>query len=414
MKRRSTPITLVPHYMQQFACIGSSCEDSCCVGWKVTIDEDTYKKYRQVRDAEMTFQLQKRVTRNRSTPSQQNFAKIKMEKDGSCPMLNEEKLCSIQLKLGEEYLSNTCATYPRTTQNVNGVLERAATVSCPEIARLALLNPNGIDFDEIVEPSGTRYGRIPSLDTSDKSLDASAKKYLWELRIFTIQVLQNRNYSLSDRLILLGMFYQKASSLEESKAVDQIPGMITSYSNIIEEGTLRDDLAAVPAKQTMQLELLKEIVDARFKIGISNKRFLESYAEMMKGLGYVTGEELSGVPEKYNEAYKAYFKPFNEEHEYIFENYLVNYVFKNLFPFVTPTSLYDNYVMMVVHYSLIKLLLIGVGAFHKELTTDHAVKVIQSYSKMFEHNPLVLRRLLSLLKDSGYTSTPYMAILIKN
>lgn len=412
--KRGTPVTLVPHYMQEFACIGSACEDSCCVGWKVNIDEDTYKKYRQVRDADLTFRLQKRVTRNRSTPSEQNFAKIKMDKDGNCPMLNEEKLCSIQVKLGEDYLSNTCATYPRTTNNVNDVLERSATVSCPEIARLALLNPNGIDFDEIVEPRSTRYGLIPELHTADRKNEASAKKYLWELRIFTIQVLQNRNYSLSDRLILLGMFYQKAHQLEETGEVDQIPQIISSYTNIIDDGTLRDDLAAVPAKQYIQLQLMKEVVDSRFKAGIQSKRFLECYSEMLRGLGYITNEDLSVVPDNYNEAYETYFKPFMDEHEYILENYLVNYVFKNLFPFTSSHGMFDNYVMMVVHYALIKLLLIGTGSFHKGLTTEQAVKVIQSYSKMFEHNPLMLRRLFNLLKESGYTTIPYMAILIKN
>lgn len=412
--KRGTPVTLVPHYMQEFACIGSACEDSCCVGWKVNIDEDTYKKYRQVRDADLTFRLQKRVTRNRSTPSQQEYAKIKMEQDGSCPMLNEEKLCSIQAKLGEDYLSNTCATYPRSTREVNGVLERSATVSCPEIARLALLNPKGIDFDEIFEPTGTRYGFITEFDTAHKQNERSPKKYLWELRIFTIQVLQNRSYSLADRLILLGMFYQKASQLEAAGDTQQLPQTIAAYTAIIEDGSLREQLQDVPSQQFLQLQLLKEIVDARFKSGITNKRFLECYTETLVGLGYITGQDLSGTPQKYDEAYHSYFKPFMDEHEYILENYLVNYVFKNLFPFVSSQGMFDNYVMMVVHYALIKLLLIGTSAHHKELTIEQTVKVIQSYSKMFEHNPLMLRRLFNLLKEGGYTTIPYMAILIKN
>ena len=43
---------LMPQYMAKFRCIGSECEDSCCVGWRVTVDEDTYKKYRRVKDPE--------------------------------------------------------------------------------------------------------------------------------------------------------------------------------------------------------------------------------------------------------------------------------------------------------------------------------------------------------------------------
>ena len=36
---------LVPQYVRKFACIGGACEDTCCQGWRVPIDKETYKKY---------------------------------------------------------------------------------------------------------------------------------------------------------------------------------------------------------------------------------------------------------------------------------------------------------------------------------------------------------------------------------
>ena len=35
----------VPEYIQDFRCIGKDCIDSCCVGWNINIDKETYKKY---------------------------------------------------------------------------------------------------------------------------------------------------------------------------------------------------------------------------------------------------------------------------------------------------------------------------------------------------------------------------------
>ncbi len=35
----------MPKYMLSFKCIGSKCIDTCCAGWDINIDEDTYKKY---------------------------------------------------------------------------------------------------------------------------------------------------------------------------------------------------------------------------------------------------------------------------------------------------------------------------------------------------------------------------------
>lgn len=34
-----------PSYYGDFHCIGGSCKDSCCIGWEVDIDEDTYEYY---------------------------------------------------------------------------------------------------------------------------------------------------------------------------------------------------------------------------------------------------------------------------------------------------------------------------------------------------------------------------------
>lgn len=405
---------LVPQYMRQFSCIGSACEDSCCVGWRVSIDEKTYKKYNRVNDAELSPLLEKKVTRNRSNPTESNYAKIKLNEDGSCVFLNEEKLCKVQLKLGEDYLSSVCASYPRVYNEVNEVWEKSATVSCPEIARLALLNPDGIEFDEIEEWVDERSYLSKKLATNDKKLAAKAQKYFWELRIFTIQLLQNREYSLSDRLIVLGMFYQKVEEYISKKQVEQIPQLMASYMNILEEGSLREDLKNVPVQSIVQMELVKEMTEVRFFQGVTNQRYLECLSEMLNGLNYITGTPFEEVVKQYPEVFEKYYQPHMDQLEYIMENYLVNYVYKNMFPFSGFPTVFDDYVMLVVHYSMIKLHLIGMAGFHKGLNDELIIKLIQSFAKTVEHNNLFLKSLFDLLKKNGFTSMPYMSILIKN
>ncbi|MGB9860241.1 MAG: flagellin lysine-N-methylase, partial [Moorellaceae bacterium] len=94
-------ITLMPQYMRRFACVGSGCEDTCCIGWRVNIDEETYKKYRRLRHPEISPLFEKAVGRNRSNHSSGNYAKIRLKPDGLCPFLTEDRLCRIQLSLGE-------------------------------------------------------------------------------------------------------------------------------------------------------------------------------------------------------------------------------------------------------------------------------------------------------------------------
>lgn len=404
---------LVPAYMQQFSCIGSLCEDTCCAGWQVVIDRTTYKKYNKVH-SELKPALDSNIKRNRSAKGDEDYAKIALNPDLSCPMLNEEKLCSIQLRLGESYLSNVCSTYPRVSNIVNGVLEKSATMSCPEVVRLALLNSKGIEFNETEEAAEVRNAVKKQLDPST-ALQDQLERYFWELRIFSIQVLQNRNYTLAERLILLGMFYQNIEKLVKSNQVLEIPPLIASFTALLEGTGVSELLAGIPALTAIQMELLKNLIDTRVSKGVRNQRYIDCFGEFMYGIHYSKDSSIEEISERYQSAYNHYYKPFMEQHEYILENYLVNYVYINLFPLGNGMDTFEEYIMMIIHYAMIKMHLIGMSGFHKEnFGSEHVVKLIQSFSKTIEHNSLYLREVRELFRKNDFNSMAYMAILIQN
>ncbi|HEY4432425.1 MAG TPA: flagellin lysine-N-methylase [Paenibacillus sp.] len=408
-------IVLVPAYLEKFSCIGSNCEDTCCVGWRVDIDQKTYKKYKNVSDREMKPLLNKHIKRSRSNASEINYAKIVMDSNSACPLLNEDKLCSIQKTLGEDYLSNVCSTYPRTTNQVNETLEESATLSCPEAARLALLNPDGIQFNEIEESIHVRKSIDKLLNTKQNKGKNRINEYFWDLRIFTIQVLQNRGYSIAHRLIILGMFYQKIQGYLSEGNLNEITHQIASYNSLLEDGSFREALAGIPTSTTIQMQLLKTLADIRLSRGVRSSRYLECFNELLDGIQYTKDSTVEEITERYQLAYNKYYAPFMTPNEYILENYLVNYVYKNLFPSSSHTDIFDSYILLVVHYSLIKLHLIGMAGYHKEnFEVDHVIKLIQSFAKTVEHHSLYLGGVIELLKKNNYSSMAYMAILINN
>ena len=70
---------------------------------------------------------------------------------------------------------------------------------------------------------------------------------------------------------------------------------------------------------------------------------------------------------------------------------------------------------MMVHYAIIQTLLVGMAAFHKtEFSTAHAILVIQSFTKAFEHSPSFPERALKILKGKGMQSCAALANLIRN
>lgn len=409
-----TRAVLIPRYLQHFRCIGTDCEDNCCIGWQVDIDQATYRKYQQVRDLELKGKLNQCMKRNRSNPHEMNYGKVIINADGECPFLNEMHLCSIQQKMGEAYLSDICTTYPRVANQVNGILEKAAAMSCPEAARLALLNPDVMEFDEIHEPMTTRNMIRRRIDTLHPRMIDRPERFFWDLRIFTIDVLQNREYELSERLMILGIFYQQLQQRLENGGVHDIPVLIDTFTSLIKAGDIKELLAGIPTQVEIQMELLKELTDVRVAKGVRSQRYWECFTQFLSGLQYTQDATVEDVADRYRRAEKDYYRPFITERQYLLEHYLVNYVFESCFPCPGSVNIFNNYVMLVVHYALVKMHCIGMAAFHKGLNEELYIKLIQSFAKTMEHNHAFLQRVLELLENNGYTTMAYMAILIKN
>ncbi len=155
---------LQPRSYHAFRCIGADCEDTCCVGWIVNIDKDTYDAYQLSDDPELGPRLHELVTINPAGTSDESYAHVTLS-GSACPFLSEG-LCAIQKKLGERYLSIMCGRYPRGMNMVDDVLQRSLDLSCPEAARIVLLDPDPMQFDEEEGPAhDARLGHLSVLRT---------------------------------------------------------------------------------------------------------------------------------------------------------------------------------------------------------------------------------------------------------
>lgn len=405
---------LQPEYIKEFGCIGAECEDSCCIGWRVDLDKKTYLNYKKISNQELKPIIEKMVNRKHNKKSDEFYGSIKMESNNRCPFLNEESLCKIYIDAGEEHLSETCTFYPRYARKIDGKLERSSTISCPEVSRLALLNPDGITFEYVEENYDEKIKINSSLNTEEHNFVTKPQRYFWDIRIFSIGLLQNRKYDLGERLIILGIVYNKIERLYAENRIKDLPVMLETMKDMIDSGVFKKELDKVPVNTQIQLRLAKEMTDKKVLEGIKSERYLECLKETLWGIGHIKGEHIESILEKYDTNYKEYFSPYLEEKEYILENYLVNEYFRELMPFGDYSTIWDSYIFLCVLYSMIKLHLIGMSGCHKGLNDDITLKLIQSFSKVVMHNPKYIQSIIKLLKDSGYDSLAYMSILVKN
>lgn len=82
------------------------------------------------------------------------------------------------------------------------------------------------------------------------------------------------------------------------------------------------------------------------------------------------------------------------KYSYIFENYLVNHMFKELFPFSESDVIFDSYIMMLVRFSYIRFYLVGQYLYSGEISKENTqIRSIQSLTKI-EHDKTYLKDIL--------------------
>jgi len=416
---------LQPRSYHAFRCIGADCEDTCCVGWIVQVDKSTYENYQHCDDPELGPRLHQLVTINAPHPSDDNYARIAL--DGpACPFFSEG-LCGIQKKLGEEYLSIMCSAYPRVMNVVDDVLQRSLDLSCPEAARIVLLDPDPMQFDEDEGPvHDQRLANLSVLRTSNGKSDKPYEHFR-EIRGFVIWLLQYRAFPLWKRLVILGSLCDQLQATSAAGRNSQIPTVLDAYRDGVGRDLSGQALNIHSPQPAAQLEMVLELIVGRISSDFTAPRLLACYQKFMEAMEWTVESGMDDIGRRYASAYAEYFEPFLRQHQHVLEHYLVSYVHRTLFPLGPQEStrglavhhiahsISDQCLVMMVHYAIIQTLLIGMAAFHKEeFGTGHAILVIQSFTKAFEHSPSFPERALKILAGKSVKSCAAFATLIRN
>ncbi len=393
------PRVLQPRSFEAFRCIGADCEDTCCVGWIVSVDKPTYEKYQNCSDADLGPSMRTLVTINGNPINEDDYARIVLN-GSACPFLSDG-LCSTQLRLGEEYLSNTCAAFPRVVNRVDEVLQRSLDLSCPEAARLVLLNPRPIEFDEQeCEEGSIRLGAVPALDISGYEESGQTYRVFRDARQLAISILQDRSYPIWQRLFLLG------------RHCTGIPGDLPAASTV---------------NPMTQLEVVLELIVGRIVSDATSPRFLECYKDFMEGVEWTAQSTMEQIAARYGEAYSQHYASFMSEHEYMLEHYLVSYVHRTLFPFGipdrnrklrndrVPSLIAAQYMLLIAYYAITRTLLIGMARRHKSaFEVGHVIKLMQTATKTFEHSDTYPARMIEMLADRGMITPASLSVLVRN
>jgi lysine-N-methylase len=198
-------------YMAGFRCLGGACEDTCCAGWTVPIDEPTHRRLRVLAERDPTAQqlLDEGIE---LTPDSSSFGRLKFGDSGRCGMLDQEGLCAIHARLGPDALFDVCTTYPRYYNEVDAELELFGTLSCPEVARLCLLQEGSLELVRLDDQEPPRKLRN-RLDT-----DQPYYRPFLRVRAALTELLSAPDGTLSEKLFVLLWIGDKLSDVLHARA----------------------------------------------------------------------------------------------------------------------------------------------------------------------------------------------------
>lgn len=396
-----------PKYLKEFKCIGGKCSDSCCIGWDIDIDKTTFRQYYKVKDQEMKRMFQKNVHNNEYCTSDNiDYGRVKLKGEKRCPFLDGENYCIIYSKLGEEYLSNVCTSFPRILNKINGFYEMSLDISCPEAARILLAKEEGIKFEESNETLG-KHIISSEIDTKSKEFNGSPIKYFTEIRDLSIKIIQNRNLSLDERLYILGEFLNELEDELEDN-YNNVPKFIKEY----DINSTKNPYEKEEMSYTLQVAFFKTVFKLANIFEKTDSDIFKKYTKEVMDVLKLDEENITKNSELYVDAFEDYNKKFMKEYSYIFENYLVNFMYNNIFPFSESQSVFDGYILLLIRYAYIKLYLVGLYLNNKEESKENIIDFIQVFSKSIEHHKTLLVDLLNYIKRNDYDNIEFAKMFL--
>lgn len=381
-----------PEYISRFKCDGAKCKARCCKDWTIDIDKATYEKYSALADAQ-------EIISHIKFDEKRKTHVVTLDEKTSCPFLTENNLCRLQRDYGEEFLSMTCTTYPRHTYNFGKFFERSLTLTCPVAAEMILFQEEPLEFKffEVPEKIHSNGGKIQigAFHVPEKHLSV-----VFEIQLAMISILQERRFSIDQRLIVLGLFLDKLQELSLDKTDrETFMNLIGAYES---EEFLMGEIAPLfqsfPGNAENFLPLIIKFIGYTIPFFRGSNFFdaLEKVLEIQPDeKGLVSIEEI--IPRYENLA--AERKAFLEKYSTVLENYLVNELFMYSYPWrFKEETMTKNFAVFMISYKIFELIFFS--AAQKDLTSkDDILKLVDWFTTKTDHNKNLYEKFFELLKS---------------
>ena len=213
-----------------FKCIADKCKFTCCSGWDINIDSNTYEKWNKEKNKCKDILNKLKFIDN-------DYIIINKKTNDTCPFLDNRRLCNIVKSNGDEYLSLTCQRFPRIENTFEGIKELTLSCSCPEVVDII-----GKIEEEII---------LVNCNNDDTDIPIEIK-----IRDTIIKIIKEKNLNIESKLIV--SYRMLLNILDNEELTEEVVlNEIGNYNNIILKETLQNDNKAFRTINNLFLDIIE-------------------------------------------------------------------------------------------------------------------------------------------------------------
>ena len=368
-----------PDYFKYFNCIADKCEDTCCAGWGIVIDDKSYEKYMNLESA-FGDVLRSKIVEDEGD-------KVFLLNGDRCSFLNEDNLCEIYNNIGEDGLCYTCRQYPRYLEEFGSLREIGISLSCPEACRIILNQKEKVRFElEEVEEEVSSYNDI----------NANLYINLMQIRKIVLSIIQDRSINIDIRGSIVLRFIDEVQEKIDSNEISSIKDITNKYLDKDYINEVIENINKYKSKKDIKYTNMKNILNT------------------FKNLKHIKPNDILGIDDVLRYFFQSvndrelYFKNYNDfneyykDNEYKFEQILVYYIYRYFLKSVFDYDAIGKIKFAIVSYIMIKELSAIRFLENREFIDSDLVYIAHTYSKDIEHLEENVEKLQELFETEEF------------
>lgn len=353
-------------FLTRFQCLGDTCEDTCCKGWSMQLDDAMHEKYAREAPGLLT-----------AVDEEDGQRIMKRDPSSDYCVKFDAGWCGIHKEKGADFLGDACYFYPRVTRRLGGEIVMTAAPSCPEIVRLALFSAE----DPSYLPHDTP--RLPHTLKQYLPEELSAEQALSLHRAFLDTVLKAE--SAEQGLAHISGVARSLMRLPVASWPEAAPFYLKSAALRLPapEGSNDDPFNLLHALMGLHIATRKR----------ASQRLLLTISEMETALGATLdwqdiaislNENSHARAQALHEQWQAHYAKTMAEP---FKRWLALQLSVALFPFSgLGETLVDRVTILGVRFATLKLaLMCHAGIAEAMPSQDVVVRIVQSLARLLDH-----------------------------